>query len=119
MATAKERTNMKFILVNHRTPSPPSNCIACARSLGAGYLRDVSTQRRYCDHDCYLRYETMSLFMPWLALTPADDGSATDYPAQLAMIAPLAVALYWCHAAEPWLRAQRDFAATFNASARR
>jgi hypothetical protein len=118
METAKGRTNMKFILVNHRTPSRPSNCIECARSLGAGYLRDVSTQRRYCDHTCYLRYEAKSLFMPWLALTPADDGSATDHPAQLGVIAPLAIALYWCHAAEPWLRAQRDFAATFNASAR-
>ena len=111
---------MKFILVNHRTPSRPSNCIECARSLGAGYLRDVSTQRRYCDHDCYRRYEAKSLFMPWLAVTRADDRSATDYPAQLGMIAPLALALYWCHAAaEPWLRAQRDFAATFSASARR
>ena len=111
---------MKFILVNHRTPSRPSACIECARSLGSGYLRDVSTQRRYCDHDCYSRYQAKSLFMPWLALIPAaDDGSAADYPAQLGMIAPLAIALYWCHAAaEPWLRAQRDFAATFNASER-
>jgi hypothetical protein len=120
METAKGRTNMKFILVNHRTPNRPSNCIECASSLGAGYLRDVSTQRRYCNHNCYSRYEAKSLFMPWLTLIPTDDGSATNYPAQLAIIAPLAIALYWCHAAaEPWLRAQRDFAATFNATARR
>src|SRR5271166_5915643 len=57
---------MKFILVNHRTPCGPSTCIECSGSLGPGYLRDVSTQRRYCDHHCYLRYEAKSLFMPWL-----------------------------------------------------
>jgi hypothetical protein len=113
-------TSMKFILVNHRTPSRPSNCIECARSLETGYLREVSTQHRYCDHNCYSRYEAKSLFMPWLAVTRAAHGPATTYPAQLGMIAPLAIALYWCYAAaEPWLRAQRDFTATFSASARR
>ena len=111
---------MKFILVNHRTPSRPSTCIECLRPLDAGYLRDVSTRRRYCDHNCYLRYEAKSLFMPWLAATHADHEPGTNYPAQLGMIASLAIALYWCHAAaEPWLRAQRVFAAKFNASARR
>lgn len=89
---------MKFILVNHRTPSRPSNCIQCARSLGAGYLRDVSTQRRYCDHDCYRRYQAKSLFMPWLAVTGADQGPVTNYPAQLETIAALATGLCWCYA---------------------
>jgi hypothetical protein len=111
---------MKFILVNHRTPSRPSTCIECSRPLDAGYLRDVSTRRRYCDHNCYLRHEAKSLFMPWLGVTHADHEPGSNYPAQLGMIASVAIALYWCHAAaEPWLRAQRDFAATFNASARR
>jgi hypothetical protein len=89
---------MKFILVNHRTPSRPSNCIECARSLGAGYLRDVSTQRRYCDHDCYRRYEAKSLFMPWLAVTHTDQGPGGNYPAQLGTIAALATAVCWCYA---------------------
>jgi hypothetical protein len=63
---------MKSIFVNHRTPLGPSHCFACSRSLGPGYLRDLSTQRPYCDHDCYARHQTASLFMPWLAVTGAD-----------------------------------------------
>jgi hypothetical protein len=89
---------MKFILVNHRTPLGPSTCIECSRSLGPGYLRDVSTQRPYCDHHCYLRYEAKSLFMPWLAVTRADHGPSTNYPAQLGMFASLATASCWFYA---------------------
>ena len=89
---------MKFILVNHRTPLGPSNCIECSRSLETGYLRDVSSQRRYCDHDCYHRYEARSLFMPWLAVTRADRGPSTNYPAQLGMITALTAASCWCYA---------------------
>jgi len=89
---------MKFILVNHRTPLSPSTCIECSRSLEAGYLRDVSTQRKYCDHHCYLRYEAKSLFMPWLAITRADHGPSMNYPAQLGMITSLAAASCWCYA---------------------
>jgi len=94
----KGADTMKFILVNHRTPRSPSSCIECSRSLETGYLRDVSTQRRYCDHHCYLRYEAKSLFMPWLAITRADHGSSTNYPAQLGMITSLAAASCWCYA---------------------
>ena len=41
---------MKFILVNHRTPLNTATCTECERSLGTGYLREVSSQRQYCDH---------------------------------------------------------------------
>lgn len=87
---------MKFILVNHRTPLGQSTCIQCSRSLGRGYLRDVSTQRPYCDYDCYLRYETKSLFMPWLAVTRSDPWPAPGYSAPLEMITSFAAASCWC-----------------------
>jgi len=89
---------MKFILVNHRTPCGPSTCIECSRSLGPGYLRDVSTQRRYCDQHCYLRYETKRLFMPWLTVARADQGPSTNHPAELGMMISLATASCWCYA---------------------
>lgn len=92
------QTIMKFILVNHRTPRAPSNCVECSRSLGTGYLRDVSTQRRYCNHHCYLRYESKSFFMPWLAVTRGNRGRSTNNPAQLRMIASLATASCLCYA---------------------
>ena len=57
---------MKFILVNHRTPLDSPSCAECSRPLVSGYLKAVSTQRQYCDHDCYLRYEARHLLTPWL-----------------------------------------------------
>jgi len=69
---SNEHSQMKFILVNHRTPLNTATCTECERSLGTGYLREVSSQRQYCDHDCYLRYQTKSLFMPWLTISRGD-----------------------------------------------
>src|SRR5690349_3957168 len=60
-------STMKFILVNHRSPLQVSTCTECDRPLGTGYLREVSSQRQYCDYDCYLRDEARTLFMPWLS----------------------------------------------------
>src|SRR5579859_3455026 len=57
---------MKFILVNHRTPLDSPACAECSRSLMSGYLKAVSTQRQYCDYDCYLRYEARNMLTPWL-----------------------------------------------------
>jgi hypothetical protein len=48
---------MKFVLVNHRIPLNHPTCAECSGSLGSGYLKAVSTQRQYCDHDCYVRSE--------------------------------------------------------------
>jgi len=31
----------------------------------SGYLKAVSTQRQYCDHDCYLRHEARNLLSRW------------------------------------------------------
>ena len=71
---------MKFILVNHRSPLQISACSECARPLEAGYLREVSSQRPYCNHDCYLRYQTKSLFMPWLTTEGSEHGPGANWP---------------------------------------
>jgi hypothetical protein len=61
---------MKFILVNHRTPRDSPICAECSRSLVSGYLKAVSTQRQYCDYDCYTRYEERNPLAPWLLASP-------------------------------------------------
>ena len=91
---------MKFILVNHRSPLNTATCTECARPLGAGYLREVSSQRQYCDHDCYLHYQTKCLFMPWLSPERGDRTSvavwsATPYVASYELIASFAAASCW------------------------
>lgn len=78
---------MKFVLVNHRTPLNTAPCTECERPLDTGYLREVSSQRQYCDHDCYLRYEAKSLFMPWLTATP--------YVTSYGLISSFAAATCW------------------------
>lgn len=95
---------MKFILVNHRSPLNTATCTDCAQPLGTGYLREVSSQRQYCDHDCYLRYRTKSLFMPWLTAErddrlPATWSSAawpaTPYVASCVLIVSFSAATCW------------------------
>ncbi|WP_456622443.1 MULTISPECIES: hypothetical protein [unclassified Bradyrhizobium] len=56
---------MKFMLVNHGRPSHGATCSACAQPLGASYVRHVSTQRRYCDTDCYRQYQQQAMEMLW------------------------------------------------------
>ena len=95
---------MKFILVNHRTPLCTVTCTECARPLDTGYLREVSSQRQYCDHDCYLHYQTKSLFMPWLVAErdhrrpagwPSAAWPATPYVASYELIAAFTAATCW------------------------
>lgn len=54
---------MRFILVNQAPPRHDDACSACAQPLGSSYLRHVSTQRRYCDYDCYHRYQQTAIAM--------------------------------------------------------
>jgi hypothetical protein len=44
---------LKFVLVNNMAPRNPCVCAACSRSLQRGYLRDLSTSKRYCGIECY------------------------------------------------------------------
>lgn len=50
------------MLVNQETPRLGAACSACARPLGASYLRHASLQARYCDYDCYRQQTTMGIF---------------------------------------------------------
>jgi hypothetical protein len=91
---------MRFVFVNDRTPLGSSRCFACSRSLGPGYLRDLSTQRPYCDYDCHARHQTASLFMPslfipWLAATRADPRPGRRYSSPLELITSFATASWW------------------------
>jgi hypothetical protein len=89
---------MKFVLVNHRTPLGSSACLHCSRPLGVGYLRDISTQRPYCDHDCYRHDETNRLFSPWLAVPGAGVRLATNQSFSLGLMASLAAVACWGYA---------------------
>lgn len=44
---------MKFILVNDRQPRQRSFCATCCEPIRNNYLRDIVTQRTYCDCGCY------------------------------------------------------------------
>jgi hypothetical protein len=45
---------MKFVLVKGRTPRTQSFCARCCESIGESYLREIATQRAYCNHKCYV-----------------------------------------------------------------
>jgi hypothetical protein len=77
---------MKFILVNHRTPLDSPTCAECSRSLVSGYLKVVSTQRQYCDYECYARYEARDLLAPWL-LASSFVAASCSYSIALAKMA--------------------------------
>jgi hypothetical protein len=47
---------MRFILVNGRTPTPPSFCALCCVPIAESYLRETATRLSYCDHNCYVHH---------------------------------------------------------------
>jgi hypothetical protein len=53
---------MRFVVVNDMAPRETSVCAACSRPLEQGYLRDISTSRRYCGVACYPRRMVVSRF---------------------------------------------------------
>ena len=53
------------MLVNQQSPRLGAACSACARPLGASYLRHASMQARYCNYDCYRQQTTMGIFWPY------------------------------------------------------
>ena len=48
------RRQVKFVLVNGRTPRPQSFCALCCEPIGESYLREIATKLSYCDHKCYV-----------------------------------------------------------------
>ena len=91
---------MKFVVVNHRTPLDPSTCLECSRPLGRGYVRDVSTHRHYCDHDCYVRYEAKIWSFPFMAsvapLLAATRALPLPTTPDLELMTSIAAATCWC-----------------------
>lgn len=53
------------MLVNQGQHRHGATCSACDRPLGASYVRHVSTQRRYCEYDCYRQYQQTNMGMLW------------------------------------------------------
>jgi hypothetical protein len=47
---------MKFVVVNGRTPRPQSFCTLCCEPIADSYLREVETRLSYCDHECYFAH---------------------------------------------------------------
>ena len=43
---------VKFVLVNDRTPRSQSFCAFCCEPIGGNYLRETATRLTYCDHKC-------------------------------------------------------------------
>jgi len=52
---------IKFVLVNDRVPTrKPFFCACCADRLEKGYIREPSTDLKYCDMVCYGFSETLA-----------------------------------------------------------
>jgi hypothetical protein len=60
---------MKFVVVNDMAPRKTSLCARCSRPPKQGYLRDISTSRRYCGVDCYPQWMVVSGFVGAFAPT--------------------------------------------------
>jgi hypothetical protein len=68
---------MEFVLVNGRTPRPPSFCVLCCEPIGDSYLREIGTRLSYCNHNCYVDHCTDSA----LALeNPRENPGPEDIP---------------------------------------
>ncbi|MDB5553469.1 MAG: hypothetical protein JWL86_3453 [Rhizobium sp.] len=70
---------MKFVLVNDMAPRRASICTECSQPLENGYLRDLSTSRRYCCIGCYPR---------WMVVGGFIGSAATIDPFELAFVWP-------------------------------
>ena len=49
-------SQVRFILVNGRTPNAHAACVMCAKPIATGYLREFGTHLTYCDHGCYVEH---------------------------------------------------------------
>jgi len=59
---------MKFVLVKGRTPRTQSVCALCCESIGESYLRDIATQRTYCNLKCYVDCGKVPLLLQYHAM---------------------------------------------------
>jgi hypothetical protein len=52
---------MRFVLVNGRTPRGLPCCALCREPIGKSYLRRIATRLLYCDHKCFLDQDRRSV----------------------------------------------------------
>jgi hypothetical protein len=69
---------MKFVVVNNMAPRNRSVCTECSRPLERGYLRDLSSSKRYCGIECYPQWMVVSGFVGSIA--PATFELAVAWP---------------------------------------
>jgi len=55
------KRQIRFVLVNGRTPSSASLCVTCCKPIGMGYLREIDTRLPYCDPGCYANHRKSAL----------------------------------------------------------
>jgi len=60
------RRQIKFVLVNERTPIAPSLCVMCCTPIGMGYVREPGTRFAYCSPGCYASHRQNAL-LAWPA----------------------------------------------------
>jgi hypothetical protein len=63
---------MRFVVVNDMAPRKTLVCTACSRPLEQGYLRDISTSRRYCGVECYPRWMVSGFVGSFAPTNPAE-----------------------------------------------
>lgn len=55
------RRQIRFVLVNGRTPFSRSQCAMCCEPIGMGYVREIGTRLAYCDPACYVNHRKSAL----------------------------------------------------------
>lgn len=74
------RRQIKFVLVNGRTPISPSLCVMCCKPVDRSYLREIGTRLAYCDPGCYANHRKSALLSwpPWERVTDHEATSQTS-----------------------------------------
>jgi hypothetical protein len=47
------RRDMKYMIINDRTPNGPTFCALCCTAITRSYVREISTRLSYCNTQCY------------------------------------------------------------------
>jgi hypothetical protein len=50
---------IRYVVVNHRTPRADPHCVLCGRGLQSSYVRDLGTNLLYCDPCCLAGHATI------------------------------------------------------------
>ena len=80
-ASLMTRRQIRFVLVNERTPIAPSLCAMCCTPIGRGYVREFGTRVAYCSPPCYANHRQSAL-LAW----PAREQPAAREAAHTGMV---------------------------------